>query len=238
MTALLDELKTGVNNILKMPWKIREASKVPDTDDVALTSGGAKFKGTVLYSDLAQSSQLVTEFQRRTAAKIIKCFLYCCSKLISYHNGKITSFDGDRIMGVFIGDSKNTDACTTALKIKYATTEIIKPKVEDYFRSMRESPFEINHAVGIDTSAILAVRAGQRGSNDLIWVGRSPNFSASLSEIRETHYNSYITKNVFSVINDSAKYGGKNRELMWEKRIYAWLGKNWTIYRSDWYWKP
>jgi len=236
--ALVNDLTSGVSSILRTAWNIRDVIRVPSTDDVALAGGAAKFMGTVLYADLAQSSYLATGFQRKTAAKIIKCFLFCCSKLISNHNGKITSFDGDRIMGVFIGNRKNTDACTTALQIKYAVTKIIKPKVEDYFSSMRESSFDISHAVGIDTSEVLAVRAGQRGSNDLIWVGRAPNFAASLSEIRETNYNTYITEDVFDVMHNDAKYGGENNELMWESRSYTWMDKRWTIYRSSWYWKP
>jgi class 3 adenylate cyclase len=236
--ALFDELKSGVDDILSTSWSIREGRVVPNSEDVLISGGGVRFEGTVLYADLAQSSKLATDFQQRTAAKIVKAFLLCCTKIIIAHEGKITSFDGDRVMGIFIGDSKNTNAATTALKIKYAVENVIEPKMKAHFSSMKETPYEINHAVGIDTSSILAVRAGQRGSNDLIWVGRSPNFAAKLSTIREPRYNSYITEDVFNVLGESAKKGGEKHEDMWERRNYEWLGEKWVIYRSSWWWGP
>jgi len=236
--ALLDDLESGVDDILRTSWSIREGRVVPSSDDVLLAGGGVRFDGTVLYADLAQSSQLATDFQQRTAAKIIKAFLLCCTKIITAHNGKITSFDGDRVMGIFIGNSKDTNAAKTALKIKYAVEKVIKPKVKAHFTSMKETPYEIDHAVGVDTSSILAVRAGQRGSNDLIWVGRSPNLAAKLSNIREPRYNSYITENIFNVLNEEAKKGGQQNKDMWERRNYKWLDKSWIIYRSSWLWEP
>ena len=122
--------------------------------------------------------------------------------------------------------------------MNYVTKAIIKPKVENYFTNLKKNGFKISHCVGIDTSSVLAVRAGQRGSNDLVWVGRAPNLAAKLSEIRESGYCSYITEDVFSRLNDEAKYGGKEKKLMWEKRILQYLGESTTIYRSNWRWTP
>jgi len=236
--SFLEDLDSGVENVLRSPWDLRDGQVVPSSDGVALNGGGVHLNATILYADLAQSSKLATDFQQRTAAKIMKAFLFCCSKIISAHDGTITSFDGDRVMGVFVGNLKNTNAATTALKIKYVVEKIIKPKVVTYFSSMKETSYEINHAVGIDTSKVLVVRAGQRGSNDLIWVGRSPNLAAKLSEIREQNYHSYITEDVYNMLNDSAKNGGSEKKDMWEKCSYPWIGSDWTVYRSSWYWKP
>lgn len=44
------------------------------------------------------------------AAEIYKSYLHCASKIIRCENGVITAFDGDRVMGIFIGDLKNTSA--------------------------------------------------------------------------------------------------------------------------------
>lgn len=236
--SLTEDLKSGVSNILRTKWDSRQGNKVPETTDLALAGGAVQFEGTVLYADLAQSSQLATEFHRRTAAKVVKHFLFCCSKIITAHGGKVTSFDGDRVMGVFIGKYKNTSAVKTALKIEYAVQRIIKPKLTNHFQSMNESPYEIGHAVGVDTSNILAVRAGQRGSNDLVWIGRAPNFAAKLSSVRQPPFSSYISKAVFSRIHESAKYGGDDNQLMWQRCSYTWLGREWTVYRSSWWWEP
>jgi len=236
--TLSDDLSKEVSNILSQSWDMREGQIVPLTEDVALKGGAVKLDATVLYADLVQSSKLATEFQQRTAAKVIRSFLYCMCKLIAAHDGTITSFDGDRVMGIFIGGSKNTNSAKCALKMNYVTKKIIKPKVENYFTSLRKEGFNISHCVGIDTSSVLAVRAGQRGSNDLVWVGRAPNLAAKLSDIRESDYHSYITEDVFSMLHKSAKYGGKEEKLMWEKRSLQYIGESITVYRSSWWWKP
>jgi adenylate cyclase len=195
--SLEDELSKSVSRIIQQSWDVRDGRTVPDTD-VALEGGAVRLDATVLYADLAQSSRLATDFQQRTAAKVIRIFLYCMCRLIATHDGTITSFDGDRVMGIFLGELKNTNAATCALKMNYVVSHIIQPKVKDYFTSLREAGFNISHCVGIDTSVTMAVRAGQRGSNDLVWVGRAPNLAAKLSEIRESPYNSYISEDVFS----------------------------------------
>lgn len=236
--ALADDLQKIVRDILYAKWDIREGNKVPATEDVALSGGGVELDATVLYADLAQSSRLASEFDRRVAAKVVKSFLACACRLISNCGGTITSFDGDRVMGVFIGDSKNSNTGKCALQIKYAGTQIIAPTLTEYFKSLRTEGFTISHAVGADTGTILAVRAGQRGSNDLVWIGRAPNFAARLSDLREDSYNSYISEDVFNRLNEKSKFGGDPKRLMWEKRSLKWLGADMTLYRSNWHWKP
>ncbi len=233
-----DDLAKEVSNILSQSWDMKDGRMVPSTEDVALKGGAVKLDATVLYADLVQSSKLATEFQQKTAAKVIRSFLYCMCKIITAHGGTITSFDGDRVMGIFVGGLKNTNSAKSALKMNYVTEKIIKPKVENYFTSLRKEGFKISHCVGIDTSSILAVRAGQRGSNDLVWVGRAPNLAAKLSEVRDRSYNTYITEDVFSMLKNSAKYGGEEHKLMWDKTSFQYLGESITVYRSSWWWKP
>lgn len=236
--GIQDDLTTEVSKIIVQKWDIRDGRVIPSTDDVALFGGAIKLDATVLYADLSQSSKLATEFQQCTAAKVMRAFLYCMSKLITAEGGVITSFDGDRVMGIFLGETKNTIAARCALKMNYTVQHIIEPKIKDYFTSMKESSFSISHCVGVDTSSIFAVRAGQRGSNDLIWIGRAPNLAAKLSDIREDGYHSYITKDVFSVLNEIAKYGGDPKKLMWEERSFKFIGESVIVYRSSWSWKP
>jgi len=233
-----EDLLAAVSRVLSQDWDIRDGRVVPNTEDIVLAGGAVKLDAVVLYADLAESSTLATDFQQRTAAKIIRIFLNCMSQLIVAHDGIVTSFDGDRVMGIFLGDSKNTNATKCALKMNYAVLKIIEPKVKDYFTSFKETEFEVSHCVGVDTSSILVVRAGQRGSNDLVWIGRAPNLAAKLSEIREPHYHSYISEDVFFKLNDSAKYGGDDKQLMWEQRSFEFAGNKTIIYRSSWYWKP
>ncbi len=236
--SISDDLIVDVAKILSQKWDHADGRVVPSNTDLPLTGGSRRLDATILYSDLAQSSTLVTDFQQRTAAKVVRCFLSCMCKLITSNGGEVTSFDGDRVMGVFVGDSKNTSATTCALQMNYAVLEIIGPWVKRHFDSAKQTPFEIAHCVGVDTGSVLVVKAGQRGSNDLVWIGRPANLAAKLSDLRELNYHSYITRDVFSRLPHSAKFGGIPERLMWEERRFSFAGESLTVHRSNWTWKP
>lgn len=233
--SLKQDLTTKVSEILSQKWNTRDGRVVPSTEDVALAGGAVKLNATVLYADLSQSSKLATDFQQRTAAKVIRSFLYCMSNLITRHEGAITSFDGDRVMGVFLGKAKNSNAAQCALRMNYTMVKIVGPKLSDYFVSLRKSGFPVSHCVGIDTGSVLAIRAGQRGSNDLVWIGRAPNLAAKLSDIRENDFRTYVSADVFDTLNKKAKYSNSTGELMWQKRSFEFVGSSISVYRSSWW---
>lgn len=235
--ALKDDLATDVDSILRQEWNVRDGQVVPTTDTVALAGGAVRLTATMLYADLADSTELAMNYDRRTAAKVFKCYLSCCSKIIRARGGDVRSFDGDRVMGVFVGDYKNTNAAKCALNINYAFLNIIKPKLEAKYESLKTGSYKLAQCVGVDTSEMLVVRAGIRNNNDLVWVGRAPNVAAKLSAIRNSPYNSYITEDVYKKLNESSKkYEGKE---MWEKRANSTQVKGVsTIYRSKWSYQP
>lgn len=236
--ALSDTIENEIQTIISTTWNKRKGNKVPSTADVALAGGAVELDATFLYADLANSSKMAKELDRRIAAKILKSFLATASRLINSCGGTVVSFDGDRVMGVFVGDSKNSDAAKCALKIKYVVSEYIKKKFEKSYESVRDASFKISHGVGIDTGTVLAVRAGARGSNDLIWIGRAPNLAAKLSDLRESPYSTFITASVYNRLNDDSKYGGSDKKNMWESRSWKFLNNNISVYRSSYHWKP
>jgi uridylate cyclase len=232
---LLQEIHQGVRDILNTAWDIREGRVIPRTEDITLLGQGVEFDGTVLFSDLAESTTLGTDFQRRTAAKVFKAFLYSCTKIVTERGGRITSFEGDRVMGVFMGDTKNTDAATSALRINYVMQKVLSPILNEYFTSLREQGFQIEQGTGIDSARILAVRAGQRNANDLVWVSKATSFAARLSGIREDPYRTFIGEEVFNKMHDSVKITGNPQVSMWEARVFDWRGEKRRIYRSSYY---
>jgi class 3 adenylate cyclase len=235
--ALNDELSKEVDNILNQTWNVREGQVIPKTEDVLLAGGAVKLDVTILYADLADSTDLAMQFDKRIAAKVFKSFLSCSSRLIKAHDGKIRSFDGDRVMGVFIGGSKNSQAAKCALKINHVFLKTIKPKLEAKFPSLKDGTYKLAHCVGVDTSEVLVVRGGLRDDNDLIWIGRAPNIAAKLSGRRNSPYHSYITKTVFDMLNNDVKTGS-NGKPMWEALTPASNVKGLITYRSSWTWKP
>lgn len=231
-----DEISRDVQNTIDTQWNKRNGNKIPNTEDIALAGGAVEIDATFLYADLASSSKMAKELDRRVTAKILKSFLAAVSKLVKHNGGKIVSFDGDRVMGVFYGTSKNSDAAKCALQIKHVVQNVIKTKFENKYETVRNASFSINHGVGVDTGTVFAVRGGVRGDNDIIWIERAPNLAAKLSDLRETPYQTFITKRVYDWLSDSSKYSGDKD--MWEQRTWTFLNESITVYRSSYSWKP
>lgn len=232
--SLSEDLNTEVDDILRKPWDVRDGTVVPETENVVLSGGAVKLEATMLYADLKDSTQIAI-YDRRVAARLFKSYLMCCSRIIRYRDGYIRSFDGDRVMGVFVGASKNTSAARSALNINYAFLKIIKPKLESKYEVFRDGTYNLGHCVGIDTSEVLIVRAGIAKNNDLVWVGSAPNVAAKLSSIRDGPYNSWITGNVYDAMNEQVKVSLDGRE-MWESRINVPAVPGGCAYRSSWHW--
>ena len=142
-------------------------------------------------------------------------------------------------MGVFVEGAKHTNAATCGLKINWLVKNVLRPVFHAKYPSLAAGGFEINHGVGIDKSEVLVVRSGIRAHNDLVWIGRAPNIAAKLANVRDRHQ-TIMTKDVFNVVLDDAKYGGVDRELMWEARTWDEAPANdlRDVYSSGWLWTP
>ncbi len=233
-----NEISNDVQATINTTWKKRTGYKIPNTEDIALVGGAVEIEATFLYADLADSSRMAKELDRRVTAKILKSFLATTSKLIKHNGGRIVSFDGDRVMGVFYGGSKNSNAAKCALQINYAVCRIIRPKFEENYQSVKDASFNITHGVGVDTGSVLAVRCGVRGSNDIIWIERAPNLAAKLSNLREDSCKTFITSRVYKMLHDSSKYGGDTNANMWQEKRWKFLEEVMNIYCSNWVWEP
>ncbi len=232
--ALSDDLRKEVDGVINQAWDVRDGEVVPTTDKVALAGGGVKLEATMLYADLADSTEIAM-WDRRVAAKLFKAFLACASRLIRAQGGELRSFDGDRVMGVFLGNSKNTSAAKCALQINWAFINLIKPKFETQYEVMRNGTYKLAHCTGVDTSEVLVVRAGIRNNNDLIWVGSSPNVAAKMSAFRDGPYFSFISGAVYDRLSPEAKV--TNNQSMWEERVWN-SGPIKRVFRSHWTWSP
>ena len=191
--SLSEDFAKEVRKIFRETWATRKGRKVPEPEDIALGNDAVELDGTVLYADLDDSTNLVDSHQPKFAAKIYKAYLSCAAKVIRSEGGVITSYDGDRIMAVFIGDLKNTSAARSALKINYTVTKIINPVLKKCYP---KTNYKVKQVVGIDTSKLFVARTGIRNSNDLVWVGRAANYAAKLCSL-SPNYPSRLTKGVY-----------------------------------------
>jgi class 3 adenylate cyclase len=214
--GLKDDLTAEVKKTFADEWQVQATTSVPNPEDLLLNSNHAKDleAATVLYADLDGSTNMVDGFQWWFAAQVYKTYLRCAAELIRSEGGTVTAYDGDRVMAVFTGATKNTTAVRTAMMINCAVVDIIRPAIKAKHPT---TDFTLNHVVGVDTSQLRTARIGVRGDNDLVWIGRAANYAAKLTN--ESEKPLWITKAVYERLQDSVKL--HNGQEMWEKRIWS-----------------
>lgn len=166
--TLKDDISTGISTIFSQKWTVSQGITVPDDSKVSMNGNVVKLDGTVLYADMKESSKLIEDFSQTVAGRIYQAFLKSSARIITDLRGTVTAYDGDRIMAIFTGNRKNSEAAIAALKINYVVSKILRPKLKEHFSGIGSTGFDISHCAGIDTGSFLAVKAGQRGANDIV----------------------------------------------------------------------
>lgn len=228
--SLKDDLTKEVESIFSLQWNEQSTVDVPAPEDLRLNSNNAKdlASATVLYADLDGSTSMVDNYDWTFSAEVYKAYLRSAAQIIRSEGGTITAYDGDRIMAIFTGKSKNTSAVRCSLKINSAVIDIIRPALKTQYPT---KDFTLNHVVGIDTSQLRTARIGVHGDNDLVWIGRAANYAAKLTTLPEKA--TWITGEVYEAMHDIAKFSnGKN---MWQARKWTTMS-NLLIYCSSYKW--
>jgi adenylate cyclase len=238
MSQFSDELNAEVKATVEGAWDSRDGQVVPQSEDLRLANDRVVLDAVLLYADLADSTEIAIANQQ-IASEVFKSYLRGVTKIIHKNEGRVRSFDGDRVMGVFIGDYKNTNAARCGLQIQWFFSNVLTARFRTYYGD-RVAAFNFNQTVGIDRSSIHVARSGVRDSNDLIWVGRAPNIAAKLSSIRMDKFKTFITPNVYQQLDKPSKIQGTPERDMWT--ILNWAsGDRYgipQIYGSEWTWNP
>ena len=227
-------IESSVNDIFYAPWDIKAGVKVPKTEDIVMKNGGRRVDATYLYADLAGSTKLAHTMLPETTATIIRAYINTAARIIRNFGGEIRSFDGDRVMGIYMGGDKNQKAVRTALAINWAVNDVIRPAIAAKWTDVSTS-YAVSHGVGIDTGQALIVRGGVRDNNDLISIGHAPNGAAKLSDYRGSPIS--ITKAVYEDLNDGLWYADDGRTRMWTSSDGRQaLGSYSPCYHSNYQW--
>jgi class 3 adenylate cyclase len=226
-----NDILLEVENILGTKWSTRQGQKVPEAEDIKLGNDAVLLDGTVLYADMTDSTGLVGGYKNWFAAEVYKSYLSAACNIIRNNSGIITAFDGDRVMAVYIGKTKNSSAAKSALQISYIVREI-NSKIKAAYPT---TAYQLQQAIGIDSSELFVTKTGIRNSNDLVWVGRAANYAAKLCSLSSSSYSVFITESVFNMLSDETKHGGNPKKCMWDKTVWREFGT--TIYQSNWWWK-
>jgi class 3 adenylate cyclase len=228
--SLEDDLTSKVAEIFRDHWTTRDGSVVPEPKDIALGNDAVKMTAAILYADLRGSTKMVDAQSATFSAEVYKTYLHCAGKIILACEGGITAYDGDRVMAVFLGDYKRTNAARCALRINYAVKNIINPGIVNIYGSDK---YTVQQIVGVDMTDILVARTGVWGNNDLVWVGSAANYAAKLCELGGDGCSSYLTHRVYDGMDPEIKtYDGRQ---IWENRTWTAMNKM-SIYRSNWTW--
>jgi adenylate cyclase len=240
--AFAEDLKKAVEDLLLVGWNVRRGNKAPTVDSVALRDGAVRINATFAYADLAKSSDLAQDVTDEIAARVIRAYVSAATRVFRKHGGEIRSFDGDRVMAVFMGESHITRAVDAGLGINWAVHKVIRPQLDEHWPANLD-PWVMNHAVGIDTGEALMVRGGVRDSNDqenndLIAVGPAPNVAAKLSGLRHRP-SIYITQAVWEDMASTVSFaqsGDREGEYMWDWSGTETIGgKTVDIHGSTWW---
>lgn len=236
MSAFSDGVATNVQAVLNMAWDVRTGSVVPESSTVKLGGGAVKVSGTWLYADLADSSTAAHKLKKEVTGKLVRSYLDAAGRIIRRFDGEIRSFDGDRVMGVFMGTDMNFRAIKAGLGINWAVDNVLQPNLKAIWPTLGDF-WTLDHGVGIDTGDALIVRGGVRDNNDLISVGAAPNVAAKLSSLRSTH-DVYITERVYSDATAAGQIGS-NGENMWTWYTAQTIGgTTYKVLASAWRWTP
>ena len=239
------ELRERIDKVLNEEWNTREGGSVPHTDDIALKNGAVEIDAAFLYADLAGSTALQKGYKLTFAAKAIRMYLAGASAIIRHFGGDIKSFDGDRVMGVFMGGSKCDNAVKAAYMINWLVREVINPLVTDrHEKNGTKHAWVAQHGVGIDVGPSFVARAGVRNAsgetthNDLIFTGRAPNVAAKLSALRGDQTGPVvITKDVFDRLKQAQKTRLQSDNDVWRAPTVENIGPyTLTVYRTN-YWR-
>lgn len=232
--GLADDTKGGIDGVLSEAWVITSGTVVPETDDIALKNGGRRVDATYLYADLAGSSKLAQTVDDEIVAKVIRSYLNAAARILKHHGGAIRSYDGDRVMAIFIGSSKNSSAAIAAFNLSWAVKKVIRDRLATKWpRSLAH--YTMDHGVGIASGEALIVRAGVRNSNDLVSIGSAPNVAAKLSELRRSP-DIYITSGVYGMLNEKAKVRNDGSTIWSKEQNESIGGSAVEVYATN-YWR-
>lgn len=227
-----DDLIKARDVITGTAFVTRDGTVVPETKDVGYDQA-VKLSATYLYADMVDSSGLVAACPTETVGKILRLYLDLAVRIIRRNNGHIRSFDGDRVMGIFIGDKRYDRSVKSAMQIKWACMELIQPQLRNKYKSILDSGWTLRTGCGVASGQALIVRGGvRRTSSDLVSVGVAPNLAAKLSDIRKDPYSIRVEKATHGALGDDLRLSsGKD---MWEGAHQVEMGgKNYSYYRTS-----
>ena len=224
----------AVTRIIDTPFDTRHANVVPTTDTVKLKDGGVYVDAVYLYCDMADSTGMAARFTEEAAARIVRSFLSVVVRILKHHEGEVRSYDGDRVMAIFMGADAPDRAARAALEIKWTVDEVVHPALFDRLEEYDEG-WTLKNRTGIDVGEAFIVRAGVRDNNDLVSIGEAPNIAAKLSDLKIGR--TMITDQLWDQLSYSVCFSRTKDRAMWSEPADQDVGgQTISVRHSNWGW--
>lgn len=221
--------------LLFKDYDARAGRVVPESESIKLKNDGIYLEAVYLYADMADSTGLVQRLDMQSAAKVVQAYLATVSRVLRHNNGAIRSFDGDRVMAIFVGYDAADRAVRSAFEIRWAVDNIVHENLDIWVDAYRNSSWKVKHRCGLDIGEAFLVRGGVRGDNDLVSIGEAPNIAAKLSEVKGAR--TWITNRIYDELGYKYCYSSKDSKTMWGAKDPITIGGRHTeILCSDWGW--
>lgn len=227
--TLRDDVETFASATYANAWAVTDGHKVPTPDsNIGLGNSAIRIAAVVLYADLADSTGLVKNKKREFATETYKNFVYAAAKCVRHEAGEVTAYDGDRVMGVFMGDGAASKAVRATFRLRGLVQDVIEPLRKQHWTGDLTMKFK----VGIDASELWVANTGIRGNTDYVWVDTAANNAAKMATLPSGR--TYISKEVWTdleLVLQNKDGGGS-----WWTNVTNDLG--YTVYGSDAVIKP
>lgn len=218
--------QTKIESIFQDAYTVDKIKNVPNISHFTNDNTAKEIDCTFLYCDMRNSTDLRNKVSDITyIARIYKAFHYITTTIINNENGSIRSFAGDRLLGIFAMENKETNAVEAAYQIISEYEEQIKIRIKSAYG------FDSYLGIGIATGNVICQRIGFGkdliNNNDLVWIGESANLGAKLSDRTKPPYSIKICEKTYQALDENTVKKGT-----WEKQKRKLNGKKITIYRS------
>lgn len=235
---ILDKIKKKVSE----NYRIEDVSYIPDIEDSKLTFGNTalRFKASVLYIDIRESSSYFENHRKQTISKIHKAYYYTINKIARNWGGHPRSFNGDSLLVFFPeGRAYTNYAVKSAMEISYMLN------ANDGIKKVLPKGVNIDFGIGITNGKLLCTKVGMTGkpnNKDLIWLSTAVNKAVRLSDDAKNPYNIHISEDVYNELSDNHIYQIQNqgeqterKVNMWNLKKYEYNGEYFNGYQTDYY---
>ena len=229
--TLKEDILTKAKEIRDANFVKNSTNTVPSITNSKLTFGctGLTFTATVLYIDMRGSTKVLNLHQSRVVAKIHMTYYHAIVKVAKADGGEIRSFNGDSLLVFFYGTTNDVvrKAVRSAMKMKYAITDIINETLKDYT--------DIDFGIGIDCGDVLATKVGLGGTDetkDLIWIGNAVNRSTRISDECKLPYSIGISNAVYGKLDESLLHYKKSNQWGFTFTENVW-SSSWLRYNDN-----